>query len=105
MNLIKMTKEEWEAKGIELFGEDKLKWKFVCPVCETGISIDDYLKSESPLREIAYSCIGRFLPKSQKAFGNEKIIKGEPCDYTSGGLFNISPVEIDGERYFNFYEK
>jgi hypothetical protein len=103
MNVIKMTVQEWAQKGTELFGEHKLQWKFCCPVCETVIKMDDYLKAKAPLGAIAYSCIGRYLKGSQKAFSEKKIIKGKPCDYTSGGLFNISPIEIDGERYFDFY--
>lgn len=105
MNVIKMTKEEWEKKGKELFGEDQLNWKFVCPVCETVISIEDYKNNNARAGAIAYSCIGRYLKKNQSAFGGKKLIKGQPCDYTTGGLFNISPLEIEGERYFNFYEE
>jgi hypothetical protein len=106
MNVIKMTMKEFLQKGTELFGEDKRYWKFVCPVCETVISCDDYIKNGANDGAIAYSCIGRYIDKkdSQKAFSGN-VIKGKPCDYTTGGLFNLSPMEIDGERYFNFYEK
>ena len=30
----KYTLAEWRAKAAELFGDDFMKWKFVCPVCE-----------------------------------------------------------------------
>ena len=107
MNKIKMTIDEFLKKGFDLFGIDKNEWKFVCPVCETIISVNDYVSNGAHDSSIAFSCIGRFLPKSecQRAFGDEKIIKGKPCDYTSAGLINISPIDIEGFSYFNFYEK
>ena len=107
MKIIHMTKDGWYEKGLMLFGKDQLSWKFICPACESIISIKDYQDLKAPDGAIAYACIGRFLPKSdsQKAFSKEKRIKGKPCDYTTGGVFNISPVEIEDQRYFNFYHE
>lgn len=105
MNVIKMTMKEFLEKGNELFGEDKRLWKFVCPACATVISCEDYITHGANDSAIAFNCIGRYMDNCQRAFSEKKIIKGEPCDYTTGGLFNISPLEIDGQRYFKFYEK
>jgi hypothetical protein len=104
MNEKKMSMDDFLKKGFYLFGIDRNDWKFICPVCETIISVEDYKKEKAPEGAIAYSCIGRYIKNSQKAFGDKKIIKGQPCDYTTGGLLNISPIEIDGQRYFDFYE-
>ncbi len=108
-----MTHDEWLAKGKELFGEDTMNWKFICPACHTVQSAQDFkeagVSSSITSRQIAYSCIGRRLPQKQKAFSEKTVIKGQPCDYTSGGLFNINPVTVmypDGtiDHAFDFYE-
>ena len=36
--------EEWTQKGEELFGKDKMDWKFHCPNCHEEISSQDSKK-------------------------------------------------------------
>jgi len=96
-----MTLNEYLAEGLRLFGSDRLQWKFVCPVCHHVASADDYRKAGAPEGAVGYSCIGRYLSKDQtrSAFNG----KGAgPCDYTTGGLFNLSPVEITDHKAFFF---
>ena len=98
-----ITEEEWNEEGKSLFGPDKMKWKFKCPLCGHVASVQDWvdLKGE---RLIAFSCIGRLLPVCRKS------IEGEgqgPCDYAGGGLFQFNPVHIttkDGKvlKHFEF---
>lgn len=91
-----LTFKEWEDEGLKLFGEDRMKWRFVCPICDTVISVKDYRNAGANNNQIAFNCIGRFLPKEkcQRAFSEEQLIKGMPCDYTGGGLFRMNPVKV-----------
>jgi hypothetical protein len=106
MEIIKMTREEWEAEGKKRFGENFKNWKFKCPVCKYVASAEDYLAANAPESHIGISCIGRSIPDEvYKAFGsNKKGVKKGPCDYAGYGLFQLNPIEIIGEniRAFEF---
>lgn len=94
-----MTREEWAAKGRELFGDDIRQWRFICPSCGHIASVIDYRIAGAPEGAIAYSCIGRWTGAKKEAFTAKD---GGPCNYTGGGLVGINPVEIDGSSYFDF---
>lgn len=102
----KITYEDWLKKGEMLFGKDKTKWKFVCCNCGHIQSMEDFEKAviESPNTKVYFSCIGRWVG-GKGEFGS----KEQPCNYTIGGLFNISKLRIikDGEEIpaFKFYEE
>lgn len=109
-----MTANEWEALGTSLFGEDKTFWKFVCPICKTPQSAEDYKKARIPFEKcagmIGFSCIGRSLPSRQEGIMNPKKKNGEPCNYAGGGFFQLNPLHItdeDGEvhQLFDFYRQ
>lgn len=104
-----MQRSEWMEEGKKLFGEEMKNWVFVCPICETKMSMLDYQKSGAPQGAIAMSCIGRYTKNTQEAFSKTKVVKGKPCNYTSGGLFDFNPIEVmvDGEliKVFDFYRK
>lgn len=100
-----MTYDEWRAEGKRLFGDDDGDWRFVCPMCEhvqTPRDFGKYKDQGAKPDMAAFNCIGRFTETPAKAFGTRgKKILG-PCDYTSGGLFNVNPVELvmkDGSKY------
>ena len=105
--LIKMTHEEYMAKGKELFGDDMMKWKFKCPACghvQTPGCFRKYKEQGANPNDAYFNCIGRFS-------GGEWLgRKGEstsPCNYTSGGFLTISPIEVelpggDTVRAFDF---
>ena len=91
------TVAEWVARGTELFGGDMLEWKFVCPACGHVQAVKDFLpfkdRGASP-DSARFNCVGRYAGAARIAFGGS----GDgPCDYTSGGLFNISPLLITDE--------
>jgi len=93
-----MTREEWTARGTELFGADQMKWRFVCPSCKSVMSVEDYKNAKAPATAVAFSCVGRWT-------GSERQMLEEgdgPCNYAGGGLIGINPLEVDGQRCFDF---
>jgi len=88
-----ISREEWEALGVSLFGKNPRQWKFKCPACGYVASIEDYLRVGAPEGAFAFSCVGRWMKEARDAFTG----KGEgPCNYSGGGLFSINPVQIQG---------
>lgn len=97
--MIKMTKLEWVKRGIELFGIDVRKWKFVCPSCGNIQTIEDFRKYKeqgATAEDVRFNCIGRFTGSQNKAFGQKGVTKS-PCDYSSGGVFDINPLVVVNE--------
>lgn len=97
-----ITLEEWYAKGEELFGKDRKKWKFVCPSCGVVTAVEEWLENDAE-GQVAFSCIGR-SKGSKNSIGSEK----QPCNYAGGGLFALNPVDVideDGKvhSFFDFY--
>ena len=104
MKIQRMTLLEWLAEGEKRFGTDRLKWRFVCPGCGHVQAVEDFRthKEQGATAETAYfNCIGRYAGAQRTAFGKPG---GGPCDYTTGGLINISPVRIifEGKEYSAF---
>ena len=87
-----MTCDEWRAEAIRRFGEDEMMWRFKCPSCGHVASTEDYQAVGAKSSHVGFSCIGRFLPKSNEAFGGEG---SGPCNYAGGGLIGINPVAVD----------
>jgi hypothetical protein len=88
---IKLTEEEWEARGRGLFGPDEMKWAFVCPVCQHVATVKDWKDAGAPAGAVAFSCLGRFLAECRDAFREEGP---GPCNYTGGGLIGLNPVRV-----------
>jgi len=81
----KVTSEQWEAMGRELYGEDKQNWQFQCPMCGNVQSIAIAKKRWPELEGVGWQpwgeCVGRYLE--------------EPgCDWAAYGLFR-GPVIIE----------
>jgi hypothetical protein len=90
-----MTEAEWMKKGKELFGEDMLKWRFVCPGCGCIQSVEDFrqYKDKGADPSSAYcECLGRYIGGSSWMYDKRK--KGVRCDYAGYGLLRISPVTV-----------
>jgi hypothetical protein len=98
-----MTKDEWDAQGQRLFGPDKLKWRFKCPVCGNVQTPEDFMPykelgatPESALKE----CIGRYSGAKSVNLSGKK----SPCDYAGYGFFKLSPVRVqDGEHEYHVF--
>jgi hypothetical protein len=91
-----ITKAQWKAEAEELFGEDAMRWKFVCPSCGYVASIQDWKDAGAERAAIAFSCVGRWQG-SERQMGEE----GGPCNYAGGGLIRLNPVivcvlDVDG---------
>jgi len=92
----RMTIAEWLEEGELRFGPDQFKWRFVCPSCGHVQAVEDFRphKDRGATAETArFNCIGRYLPagSARDAFG---ATGDGPCNYTAGGLFNISPLQV-----------
>lgn len=94
-----MTRDEWEAEGQRRFGPDHMAWRFVCPVCKYEQSAQDYKDAGAPSNAIAFSCVGRWMPKAKQAFEDNDT---GPCNYAGGGLFRLNPLDVDGSKVFDF---
>lgn len=88
---LQMTMQEWEAEGIRRFGEDRMKWRFVCPSCKTVSSVQDWKDAGAEESGVAFSCVGRWKDGvDENTFrGNGKL-----CHYAGGGLFRLNPVKV-----------
>ncbi|MFB6955505.1 VVA0879 family protein [Streptomyces sp. NPDC056309] len=99
----KLTQAELVAEATERFGDDPLKWAFVCPSCGDIANGQDFSKAltEHPRKHrsgetviasdiVGQECIGRTLGALTK--GNGKYT-GRGCDWTAYGLFG-GPWEI-----------
>jgi len=98
-----MTKDEWQQKGKELFGDDMLDWRFVCPSCgnvQTPRDFKPYKDPGATPGDACSNCIGRF-----DGHGDVEILSGKsPCNYASGGLFNFNPVRVlDGDKVISSF--
>jgi len=92
--IVKISVAEWLRQGAELFGEDFMKWRFVCPACKNIATVEDFKafkdKGATP-NSATQNCIGRY------SGGNWG--KGtKPCDYAAYGLFHLSPVIVVQEN-------
>lgn len=91
MTVKRMTEAEWNATGEALFGTDRMTWRFVCPSCLHVASVRDWFDANAPEGGVAFSCVGRYLgADGSKTFR----LKGGPCNYTTGGLFNLSRIIV-----------
>ncbi len=99
--LTKLTKEQWHDHGVALFGDDELRWRFICPACNHVASVQDYKDAGAPVGAAAVVCIGRFMDHPREAFAAGP----GPCNYTGMGLICISPVQVDDLPVFGFAPK
>lgn len=94
--------EDWIKEGEKLFGKDKKNWKFKCPNCGNVQNSHDFkkLKVEDIEGIVYYSCIGRWMKNCKGEIGNKK----SPCNYTNGGLFDLSKLKVikDGKKFSAF---
>lgn len=105
-NLRVRTRDEWLAKGKELYGEKMGEWKFRCPSCGHVQTGNDFKKLKADgnfdgvIESVVYfSCIGRWLPEATGTIFN----KARPCNYTNGGLLCITDdfVKIEDDEGCN----
>lgn len=93
-----ITFEQWQKEGIEKFGEDQMKWAFVCPSCDYVATVQDWKNAGAKEDEVGFSCVGRHLDA-----GDEHTFRrdGGPCNYAGDGLFKLNPIRVvfpDGKK-------
>lgn len=88
----RISHTDWLAEGRRRFGDDVMKWKFVCPSCGHVASVQNWKDVGATEGEIAFSCVGRHLPNA-KTLGK----RPGPCNYAGGGLFKLNPVTVEME--------
>lgn len=92
--------DAWRAEAVRRFGPDPLGWRFVCPCCGHVVSVRDYKAAGAPQGAYGFSCIGRYLGGGRDAFG----AGAGPCNYTTGGLFNLSPIKVtEGKETYSYF--
>ena len=92
-----MSYAEWIAEGTRLFGQSMLKWRFVCPACGHNQAVEDFrpFKEKGADADSArFNCIGRYSGANPNAGMSGTGKAPGPCNYTSGGLFDLRPVIV-----------
>lgn len=95
---MKISQVDWEKKGVELFGDDKWNWRFVCPKCGDERSLNE-VKDEYPELK------GRGWRPGQECIG--RCVIGIGCDWAAYGLFRGPVIVMATENssevpYFDF---
>ena len=85
-----ITYEQWLLAAKIRYPDNNIV--FVCPVCGYKQSVADYKLVNAPVGTWGFSCIGRFIEGSKRAFGDKR--GNGPCDYAGGGLFRLNPVQV-----------
>ncbi len=86
--MAEVTREQWEAKGLELFGPDKEKWKFLCPSCGNEMSV---ARARAEFPELK----GRDWAPEQECVGRYTGRLG--CDWAAYGLIG-GPLFVKTEK-------
>jgi len=94
-----MTRDEFQSEAVRRFGLDPMQWAFVCPACGHVATVQEWKDAGASEGEVAFSCIGRHIEGSRKAFGGNGP---GPCDYAGGGLFRLNPMDVQGRATFAF---
>lgn len=94
-SLTYLSESDWRDEGKRRFGDDVMRWLFVCPACGHVACPTDWLSVGAPEGAVGFACVGRWLDKKRGAF--EDGIG--PCDYTGGGLIGLNPMVVNtGDR-------
>ena len=97
INLIEYDFFAWMAEGERRFGADIGGWRFVCPACKHVQSVNDFKphkdKGATP-EDARFNCIGRYSGANPNAGLAGTGKEQGPCNYTSGGLFDLRPVVV-----------
>lgn len=92
-----VTHQEWLTEAKAKFGDDAMRWRFVCPSCGHVATLQDWKDVGAPEGTWAFSCIGRYSGEALSAANAAFKRAGGPCNYTGGGLFQLNPVEVTFE--------
>ena len=108
-NKVYESAEEWRAEGKRRFGNDIMKWKFVCPMCGHVAAVEDFKAAgvQDPANCAYQECIGRYTGAGSPSKKNQ----GKGCDWAAYGFFGIPKGgafiitgEDSGAQVFEFAE-
>lgn len=98
MGVITISENDFYKLGEKMFGPDKSKWKFKCPICghvQSMESVERHYVSEHGRSKfeavkkyiyVYYNCEGRTNPS-------------HGCNYSTGGLFKLGKMfEVISEK-------
>lgn len=95
---IELELEVWQAQGVQRFGTDVNKWRYVCPACGHVQTRQDWLDLGMNPRQVdsrvGFSCIGRWLARGDQLATAFEPSKGYGCDYVGDRNPNISPITV-----------
>lgn len=90
----RMSHHDWLAEARRRFGDDPMKWQFVCPLCGKVSTPEDFVDAGVPKADAhraSIECIGRVVgAKGGMKEGRERNPDGsvaQPCDWAAFGLF------------------
>lgn len=95
-----MTRDEFNKKATELYGENVKDWIFICPWCKTKQSFNSLMKeieTEGFHKSQRYGIItNQNISKLQPHIEQECL--SPTCNFASYGLIS-GDLEIDGHNY------
>jgi len=97
------SQAEWDLKGEELFGSNKMKWKFKCPICgntQTPADFKEYKGKGAKPSSAVDQCIGRYKGGD---IGRNLNGDKQPCDYAAFGLFKLGDTVKDGDKTITIF--
>lgn len=84
------SQEAWEAEGRKRFGDDWMKWRFICPMCGHIASVEDFKAAgASDLNDAFQCCLGRFTGKGAPKKGDSS-----GCNWTVNGFLKIGGAYV-----------
>ena len=94
--------DEWEAKGKELFRENREDWEFICPSCGNVASITLAKKNWPQLRGQNWNpvseCVGRYVDKVGCNWVAYGLFSG-PLFINKGMMKNIAAFDFSGKPF------
>lgn len=88
--MVVMSKDEWYALGVKLYGEDQTNWEFRCFFCNRVQSLKSIREEQA--KGIVSMRYGK-LKTGDKVFP-EQCCYGHDCNYVSNGLFTTGVLVV-----------
>lgn len=90
--VVELTETQWRENGRSIFGNDRMDWRFICPMCNRIAGVQDFIDagSPAPTSDVTQDCISIYL-------------KGQwRCSFTTREMMPLHKTEVvmaNGERH------